>query len=217
MSDNVITVRHNFPQVAAMLERMGADMGNKAMVRALNKTVDQGKTEMARGISKEFRISVGTAKDRLSVIPAINKNGVMRFEAKLEATKRGQGRAMNLIAFVETSISMAQARKRIKAGEGGSHALANGGRSAHAVQLRFQIKRSGGQKMKPGAFIGNDGRTVFIREGKGRLPIKALNTIDVPQMFNARRINSVVKAVMLNRFQSNFNREARSVIKGYIK
>lgn len=217
MSGNSISIRHNFPEVARKLLVLGDDIGNKALVRALNKTIDQGKTEMARGISKEFRISVGTAKDRLSVTRASAKAGSVRFEAKLEATRRGQGRSMNLIHFVERSVSLAQAKKRMRAGEGGTHTLRTGGTVQKALQIRFQIKRTGGQKMIKGLFIGNDGRTVFQRVGKERFPIKAVNTIDIPQMFNTQRINSIVRQVMLTRFRSNFDRELRVVLQGWAK
>lgn len=193
---NTISIRHNFPEVARKLTLLADDIGNKALVRALNKTIDQGKTEMARGISKEFRISVGTAKDRLSVTRASSKAGTLRFEAKLEATKRGQGRSMNLIAFKTSDAK--QTRKGM-------------------TQVKFQVKRSGGRKTITGAFVGNKGRTMFIRTGKERLPIKALNTIDIPQMFNARRINDVVRQVMLSRFRSNFDRELRVVLQGWVK
>lgn len=214
--DNVINMRTNFPSVAAALDRVAVDVGNKAMVRSLNTTIDQGKIAMARGISQEFRVSVATAKDRLWIVRAIAK-GELRFEAKLEATRKGQGRSMNLIAFVEKSVTLAQARKRMKAGEGGTQTLRHGGQVQKALQVRFQVKRTGGQKVIPGAFIANDGRTVFIRAGKGRLPIKALNTIDVPQMFNTKRINSVVRAVMLQRFEANFKRELRAVLGGFAR
>jgi hypothetical protein len=203
MSGNVISIRNNFPKVAAQLERVGADVGNKAMVRALNKTVEQGKTEMARSISREFNISIGKAKDRLDIQRASAKGGALRFEAVLEATKRGKGRSMNLIAFVESKVTLAEGRRRAKDGT--------------QNQVRFQIKRTGGKKMIKGAFIGNDGRTVFIREGKSRLPIKALNTIDVPQMFNTKKLNALVRAVMLKRLDANFKRELRSVLRGYIR
>lgn len=201
---NTINIRHNFPQVAARLDRLAEDVGNKAMVRALNTTVVQGKTQMARKISQEYRLSVGKAKDRLEVRKASARGGVLRFEATLEATKRGQGRSMNLIAFVNGSkVSKASAKRQ--------------GNAALAGQLQIQIKRGGGKKVIPGAFIGNKGRTVFIREGKGRKPIKALNTIDIPQMFNARRINSVVREVMLKNFGANFNRELRAVLRGFVR
>lgn len=211
-----ISIRHNFPQVQKALDKVSENVGNRALVRAMNTTVEQGKTQMAREISREFRVSVGTAKERLSVERARAKAGQFAFGAKLEATKRGKGRSMNLIAFVERMTSLAQARKRMKGGEGGSYSL-RGREVRKALQLRFQIKRTGGKKVITGAFIGNKGRTVFIREGKDRLPIKALNTIDVPQMFNARKINDAVRAVMLQRFPANFQRELRAVLGGFAK
>lgn len=198
-----ISIRNNFPQVAAQLNRLSQDVGDKAMVRALNKTVDQGKTEMSRKISQEFRISRADAVQRLAVRKASVKGGALRFEAILEATRRGKGRSMNLIHFVEQKVTLAEAKRRRKAGD--------------LAQLRFQIKRTGGKKVLPGAFIANKGRTVFIRTGKQRLPIKALNTIDVVQMFNTQRINSVVREVMLKKFDANFRRELRAVLKGYVK
>lgn len=196
MSGNVISIKTNFPEVARALDKLSGDIGNRAMVRAMNKTIDQGKTEMSRGISKEFRISVGAAKERLSVTRASAKKGNLRFEATLEATRRGKGRSMNLIAFKTVDA------RRTKKG---------------MTQIKFQVKRGGGRKSITGAFIGNKGRTMFIRTGKSRLPIAAVNTIDVPQMFNTRRINDVVRQAMLTRFQANFDRELRVVLQGWVK
>lgn len=199
-----ISIRNNFPEIAAKLDRLGADVGNKAVVRALNTTIAQGKTEMARTISKEFRVSVGTAKERLNVYRASNRDGVMRFSATLEATRKGKGRSMNMIAFVtKGKVSKASAKRN--------------GRTDLAGQLQFQVKRGGGKKAIKGAFIGNAGRTVFVRTGKDRLPIKAINTIDVPQMFNTRRVNKVVKQVMLDKFPVNFQRDLRSVLQGFAR
>lgn len=199
-----ISVRNNFPAIAAQLDRLGLDVGNKAVVRALNTTIVQGKTQMARQISQEFRVSVGTAKERLKVYRASNRGGVMRFAATLEATRKGKGRSMNLIAFVtKGKVSKASGKRS--------------GRTDLAGQLQFQIKRGGGKKAIKGAFIGNAGRTVFIRTGTDRLPIKALNTIDIGQMFNTRRVNKVVRQVMLDKFPANFQRELRSVLQGYAR
>lgn len=205
-----ISIRHNFPQVVREMERVGLEVGERALVRALNAATDQGKTRMAQQISREFRVSSSDVKSRLSVARARAK-GAYRFEARLEASNRGKGRSMNLIAFVEQMVTLAQARKRMKAGEGQAK------RGNKALELRFQIKRTGGKKVIPGAFIGNKGRTVFIRKGKSRLPIKALNTIDVPQMFNTQRINKVVVDVILERFEAQFRRELRAVMGGFAK
>lgn len=208
-----ISVRNNFPEIAAKLDRLALDVGDKAMVRALNKTIVQGKTQMARTISKEFRISVGEAKYRLDINHARHK-GAIKFEAVLYATRPGFGgqfRGMNLIHFV-----------RGGRGKGG--------------QLKFQIKRSGGSKTIKGAFIATNrktgGRAVFIRKDDGTyIPgrknkkgnskhaqaLETLTTIDVPEMFTSRRVNDVVRKVMLDKFPANFQRELRSVLKGYVK
>ncbi|MBC2731367.1 phage tail protein [Thiobacillus sp.] len=204
MSYPSINVRTNFPQIAAKLDSLGQDIGNKAVVRAINTTMDQGKIQMARQISSEFRVSVGTVKERLKVYKASARNGAIRFIATLQATNKGPGRSMNLIGFVTRGkVSKASAKRS--------------GRADLAGQLQFQIKRAGGKKAIKGAFVGNQGRTVFIRTGKDRLPIKALNTIDITQMFNTRRVNKLVQKVMLDKFPPNFQRELRAVLKGYAR
>jgi hypothetical protein len=55
----------------------------------------------------------------------------------------------------------------------------------------------------------NDGKTVMIRVGPKRLPIKAIQTIDVAQMFNTKRINTKVQRFMVNKFPSLFDREVK--------
>jgi hypothetical protein len=197
MSGNVISIRNNFPKVAAALDRLAVNVGNKVMARAMNHTIDQGKAEMARQISKEFRLTVHQAKERLRVSKVATRGRGLKFQVILEATNRGKGRSMNLIHFVTSTPT------RNKKGKLG--------------QLKFQIKRLGGRKMLAGAFVGNKGRTVFMRTSKGRLPINAVNTIDVTQMFNSKRINGAVKDVMLRRFDANFRRELRAVLRGFAK
>ena len=189
----LISIKTNFQDVAKQLKKVSDDIGKKAIVRALNTTIQQGQTEMARSISKEYRMTVGVAKKRLKVTRASAK-GPLAFEAKLEATRRMKGRSMNVIQFVTGSRNP------------------KGGR-----QLGFKIKRGGPVKRIPGAFVANNGRTVFVREGKKRLPIAPKSTIDIPQMFNARRINQAVRASIIKRFQGNFDRELRAVLGGFAK
>jgi hypothetical protein len=200
MSDGfVLNVRTNFPSVIAKLDQVSDEIGSKAMVRAMNTTITQGKTEMARDISKEFRINVSAAKKRLDVTRASSKGGEYRFQASLQATEQGRGRSMNVKAFVFSAPS----RKKLK--------------KLGLSQVYFQIKRTGGMKFVRGAFIGNKGRTLFVRTGSKRLPIAPVNTIDIPQMFNAKRINEAVRSVMLSRFEKNFDRELRVVLGGFLK
>ena len=198
-----INIRHNFPEVMRKLKEVTESVGNKAMVRALNTTIDQGKVQMAKQITQEFRVSSAEVKKRLEIRKASTKSGAFRFEAVLSASKKTKGRSMNLIAFQTGALTKRTAKKA--------------GRADAVGQLGFQIKRGGGRKVIPGAFIGNQGRTVFIRTGKPRLPIKAISTIDIPQMFNTKRINQVVRQVMTERFSANFQRELRTVLKGFAK
>ena len=201
-----INIRDNFPEVRKALRKLPEQIGNKAMVRSLNATITQGRTDMARAISKEFRIKVGEAKDRLTVKKARATKQSIKFEAELQATRSGglhgnDARGMNLIHFVTKTPT------RSKKGK--------------LSQLKFQIKRVGGPKIIMGAFIATSRKTggtaVFVRTGKGRMPIETKTTIDIPQMFNTKRLNQAVRASLLKRFEKNFERELRAVLKGYVK
>lgn len=191
MNPITIDIKHSFPKFMAEMDAVRKDIADRATVRALNTTIRQGEAEMAREISRAYRIKQATVRERLSTRPARKVGGAFKLEVVLEATKRGKGRSMNLIAFHT----------------GGGRRLKSGERQ----QLKFQIRRDGGRKQITGAFIGNKGRTVFIREGKGRLPIKALNTIDVVQMFNVKSINAAVQQLMLDRFEANWRRELHNI------
>ena len=186
-----IKVQTNFPQVAQALAGLQRDLADKALMRALNRTTDLAKTQMSRQIRQEFNVDTAFVNQRLRVIPARYRNGNVMLEAALDASAKR--RSANVIRFVEGSVTLAQARKRAKTGT--------------LKQLFVKIKRAGGFKPIKGAFIGNKGRTVFERVGKARLPIKPVQTIDLPQMFNAKRINAVVVKTMLTRFPDVFERE----------
>lgn len=192
-----IDIKTNFPDVSRKLAQLREDVASRAMASALNKTVEQGRTKMIREITGEYVVSSAYVRDRLRIQRASYRAGVFSLEAALIGGD-GKRRSANLIRFVEKSTSLAQARKRAKAGT--------------LQQLHFQIKKKGGKKVIKGAFIGNKGRTVFMRTGKARLPIKALSTIDVPSMFNQRRINANVVAAIKAKFPEIFDREVRYYI-----
>lgn len=206
MSGNFISIKTNFPEVARALDRLSGDIGNKALVRAMNATIKAGRSDMARGISKEFRVTQAQAKERLDVDYARVKGG-FKFSAELSATRplglfNDDWRGMNMIHFV-----VGGQPRRTKKGV--------------MRQLNFQIKRTGGRKQIKGAFIATNPKTggtaVFVRSGKARYPIETKTTIDIPQMFNTRRINDVVRQAMLARFQASFDRELRVVLQGWAK
>lgn len=184
-----ITIRTNFPDVRRQLEALRAEVADRATARALNRTIEQARTAMSREIRQEFAVDAKTVREKLRIKRATFKAGVLGLQAALEAD--GRKRSANLIRF---------------------------GARMGATGLTVKIKRTGGRKRVANAFIGNKGRTVFERipgtkmssrryGGKHGERIKPVQTIDVAQMFNTRRINAAVVAVMQARFPAIFQRE----------
>lgn len=177
-----ISISTNFPQVARQLAALQQDIGNKAVASALNKTVALAKTAMSREIRAEFNISAGTVNQSLRIERASASKGKFQLSAALSSISRPGRRSLNLAHF-----SARQTRKGVT----------------------FKIKRNGPRKLIPGSFLINGGATVMIREGRTRLPIKALQTIDVAQMFNTRRINAKVVQLINARFPGIFANDVR--------
>ncbi len=188
----MLTVRTNFPDVQREFERVRQEIRDKAMASAINKTIDQVRTLASREITSTYNVTSAYAKERLRVRRATARAGQLRLEATLVGGD-GKRRAANVIAFVERSTTLAQARKRRKAGT--------------LDQLYVKIKRGGPAKPVKGAFIGNRGRTVFERVGKARLPIKPVQTIDIGQMMMSRKVNGALNAFARAKFPELFRRE----------
>jgi hypothetical protein len=180
-----ITMKDNFPDVERQLKQLHADVRLPATVRAVNATLNQGKTRMVRAITAAYNVTATVVRDGLRVRGASRKAGQFAIEGYLESpTKRGRSR--NLIHF--------------KAKQ-----------TAKGVQV--QIKRGGPKTVIRGAFIANKdnkfGGVVLIRQGKARLPIVARQTIDTQQMFNARKVNDLVLRFVKDKFPEIFAREAK--------
>src|SRR5512143_478247 len=191
-----LLVKTNFPDVQAALMRLQVDLRAKALAAALNKTADKGRTEMVRRITSEFAIKAGDVRGRVSVSRASARAGILSAVIEAFASRPG-GRSMNVIRFLEQVVTLAEARRRAKGGT--------------LRELRFRIKRAGGLKTIPGAFVvtAHGGTFVARRVGRARYPIEAVQTIDVPSMFQARRINEAVLARIQREFPVEFDRAAR--------
>jgi len=192
-----IDVRVNVREQRRALNQFGEDIRNRVVARALNEVAKQGRTQMTRAIANEFDMRQGEIRSGLTISRARATRGRLQFVVELRALQKSRGRGYNLIRFVENKVTLAEARRRAKAGT--------------LRQIGFKIKRRGGIRRIPGAFIARNPRTggtaVFMREGAGRLPVKALTTIDLAQMFNTRRINAKVVAFMRRRFAEILPRE----------
>jgi hypothetical protein len=180
-----ITISTDFPQVAKRLDQLHADVSSKALARSVNRTMEQARTSMTREITKEFNIKRAKVVETLRIKRAFFKASRFTMEPTLESrTRQGGRRAINVINF---------GAKMDPKGKG----------------VSVRIRRGQPRKTIKGAFIGNQGRTVFRRVGDARLPINAVQTIYVPQMFNTGRIKDVVVKLMREKFPVIFEREAR--------
>jgi len=194
----VINVRSNIDEVIRGLDQFGRDIAEQAARPALNKTIGKGNTEMRRAITAEYALGDSEVRAKLAVRRASGRAGGTMV-AILEAFAGSRGkRSMNVIRFLEKKITLAEARRRRKGGT--------------LNQLRFKIRRAAGAKTIDGAFIGNNGRTVFRRTGKARLPIEPVQVIDVPQMFNQRRINRRVVERLEREFPIEFERAVKMIL-----
>ena len=62
-----ISIRSQFPKLAEELKRLPDEVANPALARALNRTIEQGRTHMARSISREYNLTYGQVRDRLNI------------------------------------------------------------------------------------------------------------------------------------------------------
>lgn len=184
-----LSITTTFPDVQRKLDTLQAEVAKKATARAVNRAIEQARTLMSREIRSEFNVNGRFVAERLRIKRATFFGGLLNIQATLDANSKT--RSANLIRFAA------------RAGKTG---------------VSVKIKRNGARKTLTGTFIGNKGRTVFERVKDTRMAsrkaakthserIRPVQTIDVPQMFNTRRINAAVVAAMLGRFPAIFERE----------
>jgi len=181
------------------LDRLKDFARDSAIQMAVNKVAAKGKTEITRAITERYAIKAKDVSSSITLRPASIKTGKLTAEIQIFGSSKMRGRSLNMIHFVERKVTLAEARKRSKNGT--------------LNQLRFQITKGGGLKTIPGAFIGNNGRTVFRRVGSGRLPIEPVQVIGVSQMFNYGAIRERVIA----RIESEFNVELSRAVEQKIR
>ncbi|MBP9060619.1 MAG: phage tail protein [Rhodoferax sp.] len=150
---------------------------NKAVVTALNRAASRGQTEIRKGITERYAVkssevsgSMTTKKATLSKEPAAYIH--------VFGNSRKFGRSLNVIRFMETSVTLAQAKKRMKLGT--------------LNKLHFKFIKGSGRKVIEGAFLGNRGRTIFRRTGDKRLPIEPVLMVGVGQMLMQRSVHKQV-------------------------
>ncbi|MCE2918017.1 MAG: phage tail protein [Rubrivivax sp.] len=186
-----LSIKTNFPDVQRQLEGLRKDVATKATGRSLNRTMEQARTQMVRRITAEYDIKAGKVREKLRINRARLTGGLLELEASLESQTKGGRRSVNVINFSPRKVA--------------------GG-------VTIKVRRNGQRRLIRGAFIANKGRTVFARQEGTRMrsrrwggqhgeQIEPVQTIDVPQMFNARKIREAVLAAIRARFPVIFQRE----------
>lgn len=156
----------------------------KAVAMAINKTAAKAQVEIRRAITERYVIKASEVRGSLALRRATNKRG-SSVEAVINifGSPTRRGRSMNMVRFLG-AVQAAGAAMKTRGTRANKAQL-----KALEQQLGFAIKRGGGLKTIKGAFLGNKGRTVFMRTGNARLPIKPVQVIGVSQMFSSKEIS----------------------------
>lgn len=180
----------NVDGVAQKLRSLPRVVQDKAIAAALNKTADKARAEMTREITATYAIKAAEVRNSVSIRRARASAAGLEVVLNVFGSAKKRGRSLNLIHFLQAVQGAGRALKTR-----GSK-LKKKDLSVIGRQLGFLIRRDGGVKTIPGAFVGNRGRTIFRRIGKSRLPIEPVQVIGVSQMFRSRVIfNRVVKKI----------------------
>ena len=166
------------------LRKIGADIERKVVQPAINKVADKARAEINRAIPQGYAVKASEVRNAVDVRKA--RSGELRAVVSVFGSARKRGRSMNMIHFLAAIQAAGAARKT--RGSRATKAELN----TIATQLGFRIRRDGGLKRIDGAFLGNNGRTIFRRTGKSRLPIAPLQVIGFSQMFSSRKISQRV-------------------------
>lgn len=200
-----INLRTTVPEARKQLKMLKKDVGDKAMRSTVNKVAAISKTAMSKEIRKTYKLRANQVRPKLNVNKAKKSSSSNTIVARLNPTDIK--RSVNIIRFL-TRASLSTNRKRRKDGR--------------LKELRFKIKKSGGIKQLPGAFVANKGRTVFIRDERSTArsrrkyagtkhgqSIRAVQTIGIPQMFNTKTVNKEVIRNAQARLPKIFANEVR--------
>lgn len=191
--------------VQARLAQVRDDLVPKVLSPALNKIASAAQAEVTRAIIEDYNVSASEVRNAVELRRASGRN--LQAVITIFGSASKKGRSMNLVHFL---AAVQAAGKAFKTRRGSK--LKKADLSALAGQLGFIIKKGAGAKTIAGAFVGNKGRTIFVREGPGRLPIKPLQVIGFAQMFNSRRISQRVAAKIAQDIPVEIDRAIQMVL-----
>jgi len=168
-------------QVKQKLSGLERGMKAKVLQPAINKVAAKARAEINRAIPQEFNVKASEVRNAIELRQA--RGGRLEASLSVFGSARRKGRSLNMIHFLAAVQAAGQAMKT-RGAKGKKSEL-----EALRKQIGFLVKKGTAIKKIDGAFVGNRGRTVFMRDGNARLPIKPVQVIGFGQMFNSRRIN----------------------------
>lgn len=180
-----LDVRHDLDRVKKELRHIQKTIP-AAMSAALNKTAAGVRTDAGGPLAKLTGLGVNTVKQAIK----LRKASPGQLMAILEARER----PLNMIRFMSAGQKRAMASRSKK--RGGKVLKIGGARKAPWGKPR---------EYKPGAaiFIGNSGRTVFVRESKRRGDIHGMWGPSLPR----EMVRGEIRAATLSSFRRRWNLE----------
>lgn len=192
----MITVKiDGLEQVKQQIAGLSRDLKAKVLQPAINKVAEKARAEINRAIPQEFAVKASEIRNAVEVRKA--SSGQLAVTITIFGSKNKKGRSLNMIHFVAAAYVRGQGAFKTRSGAVGIRK-----RDIKTIgnQLGFQIKRGSGLKTKEGAFIGNKGRTVFIRTSgqmnsrpgnltKHSQKIVPVQVIGFSQMFSSKNIS----------------------------
>jgi hypothetical protein len=178
-----VSVTADMSRALIKLQSLPAKVQDKALAQTVNEVTTRARTEMKRQISSEWNIKQSDTDNQLRVTKASAKKTAIEATLYAVGSNGSRNKRSRNVIFFDAKVVLGTYMKRTKSGKWAMVTSKDGG------GVSVKISKKAGRKLLPHAFIGNKGRTVFERTPNG---IKPLSTIDVPQMFNARRVNKAV-------------------------
>lgn len=183
-----IEVKTDFRDVERKLAKLQMATRDKVTARILNRTADIAKTAASREIRSEYNLSAATVRERLVVQRARPIAGRLHVALIARGSRPGK-RAMNVTAF---DARQTKRGATVKIKRGGARKIP---RPSWAINAPF--------------ILPVKGRPVVARYAPGRTKLRGVQTIDVPQMFNARKINNALLRTIRERLPQVADREIR--------
>lgn len=199
-----LNVKIDVASQVSRLNKLRDTLGDEVLADTLNRTMQGARTKMVENITRTYNIAPSRVRLKLVLLKASRARRT--YTATLLGNERGaKGRSLNMKAFLTNKTTRIQKRAaRLQ--------KAFGGRVVPVLQ--FQVIRGGGSKQVPGAFIIRGGKfggePVFIRDDRPGSwnGIRPLQTIDVPQMFEAHKVQDPVQAWIRENFARLFEQRA---------